>query len=195
MPIFIIDKHPLLREHLRMLLQHQMPFVKVVELDHFGLLSSAIEVHGLPRLISLELSFSDINGVSGIECLKTRYPNVNVIVLSELPAKIMEYPSLMAGATCFIEKSENSAEITRIFKKQLFDDEIKMSSIYYPTKRQVEVLRHLAKGLCNQSIAVAMGLSKNTVSAHLSRLFKLINVRNRTQAVNYARENNFLTPH
>ncbi|MEN9984074.1 MAG: hypothetical protein RI918_2043, partial [Pseudomonadota bacterium] len=29
MPIFIIDKHPLLREHLRMLLQHQMPFVKL----------------------------------------------------------------------------------------------------------------------------------------------------------------------
>ena len=51
------------------------------------------------------------------------------------------------------------------------------------TPRQVEVLRLLAQGLPNKSIANALGVSEGTVKVHLIAVFRALNVRNRTAAV------------
>ena len=55
------------------------------------------------------------------------------------------------------------------------------------TDRQVEVLRRLADGHANKTIAFELGLSENTVKAHVTAIFKALNVINRTQAVAVAR--------
>ena len=51
------------------------------------------------------------------------------------------------------------------------------------TPRQAEVLRLLAQGLPNKSIANALGVSEGTVKVHLIAVFRTLNVRNRTAAV------------
>jgi DNA-binding NarL/FixJ family response regulator len=193
--VFIIDKHPLIREILSALLYRQNPGLKVIELDNFGSVSAAISSHGLPRLISLELNLSDTRGVSGVEYLKKNYPDVTLIVLSEFPAKIMAYPSLMAGADCYIEKSTTSEEVVAIFKKKLLNDAAIMPCVDRPTKRQLEILRLVEKGLDNKSIANTLDISCATVNVHLYRLYKLIHAKNRIQAIKFAKENGFLPLH
>ncbi len=51
------------------------------------------------------------------------------------------------------------------------------------TQRQGDVLRLLARGLPNKVIARELGLSEGTVKVHLLAIFRLLGVRNRTQAV------------
>jgi len=56
------------------------------------------------------------------------------------------------------------------------------------TERQTDVLVMLAKGGSNKEIARALRLSDKTVKAHVSAIFKALNVSNRTKAAHAARE-------
>ena len=51
------------------------------------------------------------------------------------------------------------------------------------TTRQKEVLDLLSSGKPNKEIAAILGLTPGTVKMHTSRIFKLLNVSNRTEAV------------
>ncbi len=51
------------------------------------------------------------------------------------------------------------------------------------TPRQREVLGQLARGLPNKRIARELGLSESTVKVHLLAIYRVLAVRNRTEAV------------
>ncbi|MGB8982125.1 MAG: LuxR C-terminal-related transcriptional regulator, partial [Anaerolineales bacterium] len=56
------------------------------------------------------------------------------------------------------------------------------------TEREMEVLRYIAEGCSNPEIARRLYLSPNTLKAHAQNIFMKLNVHNRVQAVNKARE-------
>ena len=51
------------------------------------------------------------------------------------------------------------------------------------TRRQVEVLRELAKGLNNKQIALNLNVTEGTVKIHLATIFRVLNVNSRTEAL------------
>jgi len=51
------------------------------------------------------------------------------------------------------------------------------------TRRQREVLRHIANGLSNEEIAVELGVTLNTVKSHVSSMLRALGVKRRTQAM------------
>lgn len=60
------------------------------------------------------------------------------------------------------------------------------------TKREIEVLRFIATGATNREIAEHLVISEGTVKNHLSNVFSRLGLRDRTQAVMYARERGLL---
>lgn len=60
------------------------------------------------------------------------------------------------------------------------------------TNREVEVLRLIATGATNREIAERLVISEGTVKNHLSNVFSRLGLRDRTQAVLYARERGLL---
>jgi ATP/maltotriose-dependent transcriptional regulator MalT len=54
------------------------------------------------------------------------------------------------------------------------------------TRRELEVLRHVAHGRTNREIAEALSISEHTVVNHLSHIFGKIGADNRTTAATYA---------
>lgn len=56
------------------------------------------------------------------------------------------------------------------------------------SKRELEVLELMAKGLSNQEIADKLFLSLNTIKTHSSNLFLKLEVKRRTQAVQKGKE-------
>ncbi|OOF00292.1 LuxR C-terminal-related transcriptional regulator [Salinivibrio sp. IB643] len=57
------------------------------------------------------------------------------------------------------------------------------------TNREQQILHHLVTGASNQDIANALAVSEHTVKSHLYNVFKKINVKNRVQAVFWAKNN------
>jgi len=60
------------------------------------------------------------------------------------------------------------------------------------TRREVEVLRLIAKGATNREIAEQLVISEGTVKNHISNILSRLGLRDRTQAAIYARENGWL---
>ncbi|GAB3067817.1 response regulator transcription factor [Intrasporangium mesophilum] len=56
------------------------------------------------------------------------------------------------------------------------------------SRREREVLAHVAKGLANKQIARALGISERTVKVHLGNVFRQIGVADRTSAALWARD-------
>jgi DNA-binding NarL/FixJ family response regulator len=59
--------------------------------------------------------------------------------------------------------------------------------------REIEVLEHLSKGLKNQSIADNLFLSVSTVKKHIENIFTKLQVHNRIEAIQKAKNNNYLS--
>ncbi len=56
------------------------------------------------------------------------------------------------------------------------------------TRRELEILGLIARGLSNREIAETLFVSENTVKTHSSRLFEKLNAKRRTQAVQLGKE-------
>jgi DNA-binding CsgD family transcriptional regulator len=56
------------------------------------------------------------------------------------------------------------------------------------TKRELEILKLIARGMSNREIAEKLFVSENTVKTHSSRLFDKLSAKRRTQAVQIAKE-------
>jgi len=113
MGIFVIDDHPLMREAVATLVRRLSPNTPVVELGRIALVAQAVQKHGMPQLICLELRLPDTHGVSGIRELKRSYPDVPILVLTASPASDYEDLAIEAGAAAFLEKSFSASEIAQ----------------------------------------------------------------------------------
>ncbi|HOY15021.1 MAG TPA: response regulator transcription factor [Saprospiraceae bacterium] len=80
----------------------------------------------------------------------------------------------------------NQAE--EVIQKSDSDNEIKNALIGTISKREMEVLELINKGMSNQEIADHLFLSPNTIKTHTYRLFEKLEVKNRTLAILKARE-------
>ena len=60
------------------------------------------------------------------------------------------------------------------------------------TEREMQVLKLITEGLYNKEIANILDISERTVKNHVSKIFKKINVTDRTQAAVYALRNNLV---
>ncbi len=56
------------------------------------------------------------------------------------------------------------------------------------TERELEVLRHIARGRSNQEIADTLFVSLNTVKTHTNNIYGKLGVKRRTQALDKARQ-------
>ena len=196
MGIFVIDNHPLMREAVAMLVRRLSPNTPVVELWRIAAVAQAVEKHGMPQLICLELKLPDTHGVFGIRELKRSYPDVPILVLTASPASDYEDLAIEAGAAAFLEKSASAAEIAQVLKAFLTDEAGAESespvALGKLSKRQKQLLILLDKGLSNRDIADNLQISDHTVKVHLWRLFRRLNVKSRSQASHLARTQGLL---
>ncbi len=188
MSIFVVDDHPLLREAVVMLIRRLDSKFNVVELDRLAAVAPAVQAHGQPELICLDLKLPDTHGVSGVRELKQQLPDVPLVVLSAAAAQDYEDLAIEAGAEAFVTKSAGAAEIAKQLKALLMaDGEEPGAAPEKLSKRQKQLLIMLDRGLSNRDIADELKISEHTVKVHLWRLFRRMNVKSRSQASHLAR--------
>jgi DNA-binding NarL/FixJ family response regulator len=195
MSIFVIDDHPLMREAVVRLLRRLHASVKVVELERLALVSHAIAEHGEPELVCLDLKLPDTHGVSGVREIRRMLPDTALVVLSAAAAADYEDLAHEAGADAYIEKSSGTAQIAKVLKAYLVGESEDEKTPNIPeklSKRQKQLLILLDRGLSNRDIAEQLQITEHTVKVHLWRLFRRLNVKNRSQASHLARTTGLL---
>lgn len=88
--------------------------------------------------------------------------------------------------TIIVEK-----EVYRNTQTEFILNEVELEKLAL-SKRELEVLQHMAKGLSNQEIAEQLFVSLNTIKTHSSKVFEKLDVKRRTQAVEKAKRLNII---
>lgn len=186
--VYVIDNHPLYREAVCILLRKQHSKLQIVQFHDLSQLYVAINSYENPRLIIFGCNFTEEIGILKIEFIKQMYPITLLAVLSESVQKSLKEKCFNLGVTEYIEKSYAAKDMGAIFADLILQAYfLKRLTVHTLTKRQLQILQLVEKGLSNVSIAKEIGVSLPTVKVHLNRLYSALNVNNRLQAVFHAK--------
>jgi DNA-binding NarL/FixJ family response regulator len=199
MTVYVIDDHPLMRDALTMLLHRVKPGLKIIPIHKLNVVESTVEKNGAPELFCLDLQLPDTLGMSGVQVLKAKYPDIPLAVVTSSSASEYEARCLEAGADAFIEKSDSPTQIIASLRNLLVTEEqAAIEDAATPagptklSKRQKQLILMLDQGLSNRDIAEKLDISEHTVKVHFWRLFRRLGVNSRTQALHFARTNGWL---
>lgn len=199
MTVYVIDDHPLMRDALTMLVHRVKPGLKIIPIPKLNVVESTVEKNGPAELFCLDLQLPDTLGISGVQVLKAKYPNVPLAVITSSSANEFEDRCMEAGADAFIEKSNSPAQIIAALRTLLVsEDDAATEDAATPSgptklsKRQKQLILMLDQGLSNRDIADKLEISEHTVKVHFWRLFRRLGVNSRTQALHFARTNGWL---
>lgn len=198
MKIVLADDHALFREGMRHMLAGLAADVEVIETGDCDQLLQAVDAEADITLVLLDLAMPGRDGFAALEVLARRCPALPIVVLSGSEDRADMRRALNRGAMGFIPKSATAPVMLSALRLVL------AGGVYVPpamvessgsaddcaqrvlTPRQIDVLARVIEGQQNKAIAAALGLSEATVKAHVTALFKTLNVRNRTQAARAA---------
>jgi DNA-binding NarL/FixJ family response regulator len=190
--ILIIDDHQLFREGLGLLLSKLRPKPK---LSFAGTSQEGLTLMELapPSLVLLDIRLPDNDGQTFLKSLSRKFPQTPVAIVSSLDSPGVIRECKKRGAVAFIPKSSSADRFVEVIKKILTGGE------WFPfplgngekgtdgaaalTSRQLHVLETLAGGDTNKDIGRRLGITENTVRAHLAQIFKILQVSTRTEAV------------
>ncbi len=204
MKFLLVDDHALFREGMKYMLNEMEKNVLILEA---ATSKKAIEIaENTPdiNLILMDLRMPDMDGVSAMKEILMTSPAALIVVLTASERLSDMRMSLQGGAMGYIAKSVSPDIMASALRLVL------SGGIYIPptlitetghacttentgialTPRQTEVIKLIVEGQSNKQIAYLLKLSEATVKAHISAIFKSLNVNNRTQAASIAKKLN-----
>lgn len=197
MKVLVVDDHAVVRQGLAALLTGAESEVSIVEASSAQEALSAIEQHPDIDIAVVDLIIPG-GGIALIAEMSRRKSELPVIVLSASEELRDVQIVMQSGAMGYVTKSANPTTLLSAIRMVLGGD------MYLPplllnhsaepksggplTPRQREILQYLESGDANKVIAAKMRISEKTVKAHLSAVYRDLDVSNRTQAVEKARQ-------
>jgi DNA-binding NarL/FixJ family response regulator len=197
--VLIVDDHAVVREGLRAFLQVQDGITVVGEA---GDGEEAIRQARACRadVILMDLVMPRLDGVGAMRELRAHAPRSRVIVLTSFLEDDRLLPAIQAGASGYLLKDAEPAEIVRAIRaahtgKTIIDPSVATrlvqaiadgagprSGADLLTRREHEVLELIVRGRSNKRIALELGISEKTVKTHVGHLLAKLGVSDRTQA-------------
>lgn len=153
-----------------------------------------IDANGSYHLILLDLMLPDATGFSGLLRLQFASPDTRIAVITARQEPALAAQARELGAVAFLRKSEPidalAGQIREIaagepvFPPDLPSAKDSMRNrIAQLSNAQRRVLFALADGRSNKQIAHDLGITEATVKAHLTAIFRGLDVYNRAQAL------------
>ncbi|NNG99541.1 response regulator transcription factor [Acinetobacter sp. ANC 5414] len=203
MNILIVDDHPLFRHALIQAVRYSLPQAQIHETAAVNELYERLDNGPEPDLVLLDLNLPGASGFSALVHVRAQYPSIPIIVVSAHEETSIIQRAIAHGAMGYIPKSAHPSHIGEAIRHVLdgeiwlppnlpanlnFDpraaDETALAErIQSLTPQQFRVLMMVAEGLLNKQIAYELDVSEATIKAHVTAIFRKLNVQNRTQAV------------
>lgn len=202
--IFIVDDHPIVREGLTQLINHEADLIVVGEAENAAEALKGIgKTH--PALVTVDIS---LDGASGIELTKNitaKYPAIFVLVISMYDESLHVERAFRAGAKGYLTKQEATDHVITAIQKILSGDiyvsdkwkdklarrfiaggASKNSSPRMLTDRELEVLQLVGQGHATQKIAGTLYVSAKTVESHYANIKNKLDLHNSHALIQYA---------
>ena len=196
--LVIADDHPIVRAGLQGLLSSQDDFEIIGEAANGREAVELVRTHH-PDVALLDLRMPVLDGVSTTEEIKRVSPSTQVLVLTTYETDADVLRAIEAGATGYLLKETPREELFRAVRATAQGQSVLSPSVASRlvgrtrgaeerslSAREIEVLRHVARGTSNKLIARELRISEATVKTHLLHIFAKLGVDDRTAAVTVA---------
>jgi DNA-binding NarL/FixJ family response regulator len=203
--VFLVDDHPLVREHLTALIEREADLTVCGEAADAPTALSLIAQQS-PDLVILDISLKRSNGLELIKSLKEMWPRLPVLVLSMHDEMLYADRALRAGALGYITKEEATVNVLsavrRVLAGQVYlsermagrmmkrmvggTTEGTSSPLEVLTDRELEVFQMLGKGLGTRQIAEDLRLGIKTVESYRARIKEKLQLADGNQLLQHA---------
>ncbi|NJC74178.1 response regulator transcription factor [Planosporangium thailandense] len=205
--VLIADDHPIYRAGLGTLVASQ-PDLELVGEAVTGTQAVELAVTARPDVVLMDLTMPGLDGISATSRISAAAPGVAVLVLTMFDDRDSVLAAMRAGARGYLVKGAGGEDAVRAIRavangeiiigpevagvvlQRLTTDATGARPSPFPdlTERETEILRLLAAGHTNASIAERVHLSHKTVRNYISSIFRKLGVTGRVDAVIKARE-------
>jgi DNA-binding NarL/FixJ family response regulator len=208
--ILLVDDHAILRDGLKNILSFEDD-IRVVGEAISGEEALKLTEELSPDVIIMDINLPGMNGVETTAVIKAKNPDARILVLTMYTHDEYLMSALKAGADGYLLKDAPSEHvvdainavyrgesmITPSMTKKLVNIHLQQTQVKKDesnlTDREQEVLVGLVEGLSNKEIADKLFISDKTVKIHVSKIFKKLEVKSRSQAVIYAVQNHLVS--
>ena len=157
-----------------------------------------------PDVILLDMVMPRQDGLTTIPLLKDLVPDARILVLTSFAESNRVYQAIKSGALGYMLKDTTRTQLLQSIRdvakgQASIQPSIAMKVIHEIdnptetsgmtetlTRRELETLRCIARGLSNQEIAGVMVLHERTIAKYVSNILNKLHLANRTQAALYA---------
>ncbi len=207
--IVIADDHAMMREGIKRLLEFDGTMKVIAEAaDGNECLSILSKIK--PDILLLDINMPNKNGIEVLKEIRDIDSELKVLILTVHNEVEYLVKAVDIGVNGYILKDSESTELKKaiisiisgenfiqpdlipLLNARLIKRDHDYDKIESLTKRELEVLIQIAKGLFNKEIADSLLISERTVKNHISSIFRKIDVSDRTQAAVFAIRNNLI---
>ncbi|WP_226086360.1 response regulator [Mesobacillus sp. S13] len=205
--ILIADDHHVVRRGLVFFLKTQKDLEIIGEAEN-GRKAVEMAKELKPDIILMDLAMPEMDGIEATKVIKAEDPSIKIMILTSFSDQDHVIPALEAGASGFQLKDIQPDELVSSIKKMVNGESqlhpkatshllANLSHSSNPTKklldeltkRELDVLKEIAKGKSNKEIAASLYITEKTVKTHVSNLLAKLELADRTQAALFAVKN------
>ena len=197
--VLLADDHHIVRAGIRQLLESAQDIQVIAEAGDGEEAQSLIQQHK-PDVAVLDIQMPKASGIEVTRWVRSRMPEVGVLILTAYDDEPYVMAVLQAGANGYVLKTAKTEELIQAVRdvnegKSALDPAVtqklmsnlfkrtEKTSIESLTDRELDVLRLAAKGFTNKAIGVQLNISDRTVQGHLAHIFAKLQAASRTEAV------------
>jgi DNA-binding NarL/FixJ family response regulator len=207
--LVIVDDHALFREGLASILRLETDF-EVVGL--VGTVQEAVDIvrNMKPDIVLMDYSLPDGTGAEATRRLLAEHHQCKVVFLTMSDKDESLFPAIRSGAKGYLLKNMSPSKLvaairavqrgegamSRTMTLRLMEEFSRTkesehqdhSPLAALTPREMDVLRELINGLTNKEIGESLYISENTVKYYVHSILEKLNLSNRRDAANYAKD-------
>ncbi|MCH9659395.1 MAG: response regulator transcription factor [Bacteroidetes bacterium] len=199
-------------------IKEKLSFFEDVTIKHTSLngteLLQKLEDNHVLDIILMDIEMPVLNGIETTSIVKQKFPQIKIIMLTAFDNDEHIFNAIKAGADGYLLKEIDPQGLYNGIKETLNGGAAMNPSIAMKTlkllrnpesiknekdkeeislsKREVEVLEQLSKGLSYTAIADNLFLSPSTVRKHIENIYKKLQVHSKIEAVQKAKNHNII---
>jgi DNA-binding NarL/FixJ family response regulator len=165
-------------------------------------------------LIFMDIEMPEVNGIEATYQIKQRWPQIKVVMLTVFDSDDKIFNSIRAGADGYLLKEAENQDLEKAIRDTLEGGAAMTPSIALKTlrllrnpqlpenlaepeevrlsKREIEILEQLSKGLKYKMIADNLFLSIGTVKKHVDNVYAKLQAHNKLEAIQKAKSNRLI---
>ena len=199
--VLLADDHAVVAEGFQALLKDEFDLVGVVH-DGRALLDAAEKLR--PDVIVTDISMPLLNGLDAIQQIRTRHPDIKVVVLTMHADTQLAVDAFRKGASGYVLKvspgEELIAAITQVAQGRSYITTLLAKDLIAVlleargedksgaplTPRQREVLQLIAEGKTMKEVADILCVSPRTAESHKYEIMRSLGVETTAELIQYA---------